>query len=263
MWNRQPSTAEQRRIDDVLAKIDGLKARARNWSEYYNDTSARVRFPLDELSTISLFNENRAPSVGDRNTTDIKDIEGWNRASNFALSLARQKANMTRERLLKMDELINSRESSRLWPGYMTPHTEINFVIQIRNGRKYIDPLDTFIPGTSKPEMMEHFITWLRKNIDSTHPVLLAAQARQLLVSIHPFNDGNGRLARTVADFILMKGGYPPASIPSSTLTEKDYGVVLFPLKTFEDQISPGKSVMILANGVLRSYEALEGVVAR
>lgn len=262
LWKRQPTTAEQKAIDATLEKIDALKRSSPQWSALANDRSARARFPVDELNAISAFNEMRSPPLGDLNTKKIADVEGWNRASNFAYSLASRKANLTRARILQLDHMINNRTQERSWPGHITPHTEINFVIQKRNGRNFIDPLETFIPGISKPEMVDYFLRWLEKNIDTVHPVLLAAQARQLLVSIHPFVDGNGRLARTIADFILMRGGYPPALIPSSTATTKDYGVVLFPLKSFEDQISVGQSYKIMTDGVLRSYQALEGVTA-
>ena len=37
--------------------------------------------------------------------------------------------------------------------------------------------------------------------------------AHRRLVTIHPFNDGNGRTARLLMNLILIRGGYPPVSI--------------------------------------------------
>lgn len=59
---------------------------------------------------------------------------------------------------------------------------------------------------------MEEFITWLQSN-NSDHPVKIATDAHFKLVNIHPFVDGNGRIARLLMNLILMQAGYPPAII--------------------------------------------------
>ena len=33
------------------------------------------------------------------------------------------------------------------------------------------------------------------------------------MVSIHPFNDGNGRTARLLMNVVLIRGGYPPVAV--------------------------------------------------
>jgi len=43
------------------------------------------------------------------------------------------------------------------------------------------------------------------------HPVILASEMHERLVSIHPFIDGNGRTARLVMNLILLQHGYPIA----------------------------------------------------
>ena len=44
-------------------------------------------------------------------------------------------------------------------------------------------------------------------------PILRAAVAHAWLTHIHPFEDGNGRIARLVANQVLSAGGLPPAII--------------------------------------------------
>ena len=56
---------------------------------------------------------------------------------------------------------------------------------------------------------MREFFYWLNKDEeDSIHPVLKAGIAHHEFVRIHPFIDGNGRVARAVATLVLFLGGY-------------------------------------------------------
>ena len=56
---------------------------------------------------------------------------------------------------------------------------------------------------------MREFVYWLnRDDRDRIHPVLKAGITHHELVRIHPFIDGNGRVARVVATLILLLGGY-------------------------------------------------------
>lgn len=48
----------------------------------------------------------------------------------------------------------------------------------------------------------------------AVHPVAGAALAGQWLVSVHPFDDANGRTARLVSDWWLAAHGFPPAIHP-------------------------------------------------
>jgi hypothetical protein len=49
----------------------------------------------------------------------------------------------------------------------------------------------------------------------NTHPIVCAAQSHIELVRIHPYLDGNGRIARVLQNYILHKKGYPSAIITS------------------------------------------------
>ena len=52
---------------------------------------------------------------------------------------------------------------------------------------------------------MDEFIAWLNKNENKLHPVTLAAEVHKRFVFIHPFIDGNGRVARLLMNLILIK----------------------------------------------------------
>lgn len=51
---------------------------------------------------------------------------------------------------------------------------------------------------------MSRFLAWANKK-DGTDPVLRAALAHLWFVTIHPFDDGNGRIARAIADWALAR----------------------------------------------------------
>lgn len=98
-------------------------------------------------------------------------------------------------------------------------HEHILQHIDDQNAGKYRDVAvriagsRVILPNAKKvPELMDDFILWLQ-GINNDHPIKIAADAHLKLVTIHPFVDGNGRVARLLLDLILMQNGYPPALI--------------------------------------------------
>lgn len=69
-------------------------------------------------------------------------------------------------------------------------------------------------PYTEIRRHMLNFFKWYSANRRKLHPFELAALIHAKLAWIHPFEDGNGRTARTVMNFILMKKGFPMFFIP-------------------------------------------------
>jgi len=59
-------------------------------------------------------------------------------------------------------------------------------------------------PASLLDREMEMFLRWLEEEAESD-PVLKAARAHLWFVTIHPFDDGNGRLARAIADMMLAR----------------------------------------------------------
>lgn len=57
------------------------------------------------------------------------------------------------------------------------------------------------------------FLAWHSKNKRKLHPIELAAIAHLKFIEVHPFGDGNGRVARLMTNLILMRGSYPPINI--------------------------------------------------
>ena len=51
-------------------------------------------------------------------------------------------------------------------------------------------------PASLVPEQMQSLFNWMNKSKDTVHPLILAAVFHYEFVFIHPFSDGNGRMAR-------------------------------------------------------------------
>ncbi len=62
-------------------------------------------------------------------------------------------------------------------------------------------------------EMMLDFVERLNKNGERLHPIAKAAATHSDFEAIHPFVDGNGRVGRLLANWMLMRKGYPPIII--------------------------------------------------
>ncbi len=65
-------------------------------------------------------------------------------------------------------------------------------------------------PDLSKvPGLMDALLIKVSKS--KAHPIVVVAMLHHGLVEIHPFVDGNGRVARLLSNLFLMRHGYPPA----------------------------------------------------
>jgi Fic family protein len=61
--------------------------------------------------------------------------------------------------------------------------------------------------GYPTQEAMNNLINWYNYDTE-THPLVKCALFTYEFVSIHPFQDGNGRLSRLLSTLLLMKNGY-------------------------------------------------------
>ena len=79
-----------------------------------------------------------------------------------------------------------------------------------------------FLPPEEVAAQMNKLINWLNNHIEppkrkrnkyDLHPILIATAFHVRFIQIHPFGDGNGRMARIMGNLILMLCGYTPAII--------------------------------------------------
>ena len=71
---------------------------------------------------------------------------------------------------------------------------------------------------TAAPEKIQKEIddlfSWINRQREGMHPIEFAAELHKRFVFIHPFKDGNGRVARLLMNLALIQEGYLPAVIP-------------------------------------------------
>ena len=72
-------------------------------------------------------------------------------------------------------------------------------------------------------KLMEEYFLFYEQDAHQLHPILLAAEMHERLVTIHPFIDGNGRTARLVMNLILLQHHYPLAIIHGDTESRLAY----------------------------------------
>jgi len=149
----------------------------------------------------------------------LKDhIEARNDAEAFDLmiGLVRAKKDISQENIQQIHEYVTKGTLQN--PG------------QYRTGNVAITGADTKPPSYLKViPLMDSYI----KNIKELkiHPLKKAAFIHHELVRIHPFWDGNGRVARLLTNFYLMRKGYPIIVVKKEdrkkyyqTLNKADHG---------------------------------------
>ena len=95
-----------------------------------------------------------------------------------------------------------------------------------RNVKVYISGSSYAVAAVSKiPGEMQKLVKWYNDNEKKLHPIELAATLHQRFVFIHPFVDGNGRVARLLMNLALLRNGFTIAIIPAILRHEYIYSL--------------------------------------
>ena len=146
------------------------------------------------------------------------EIEGVNESDHYteglvqiAIDAARNcDAPLTESRLMNWHAALFPSGRSGMFPitvaAYRTGEDPMRVVSGAFGKEKihYEAPASAEVPG-----MMQKLLEWINSDTD-TDDVLKAAIAHLWFVSIHPFDDGNGRIARTIADMLMARSDGMP-----------------------------------------------------
>ena len=158
---------------------------------------------------------------------DHFEITGHNEAINWVLDLVKGETDLSEKFIRELHTLV-LKESG--WKDAVTPDGKMtrrrievgkyksqpNHVITVTGETFY------FATPEETPAKMQELVEWFRaeKEREELDPIVLAALFHYKFIRIHPFDDGNGRVARILMNFILMQYGFPPVIIRTEDRAE-------------------------------------------
>lgn len=188
-------------------------------------------------------------SSGDVPVSDIEEMKAHDVALSQIVEMAKDEERPLSELFIK--ELNKTILVKSFWKDAISPNgiptqkkieigqykTSPNSV-QLKNGEiyEYASPEET-------PALIGNLLSWYQEKRKELHPVHLAAEFHYKFVCIHPFDDGNGRVARLIMNYILLKHDYPMVIIKSedkenylTALQKADTGDLLSLIEYVEKQ---------------------------
>ncbi|WNY28064.1 hypothetical protein MmiEs2_02440 [Methanimicrococcus stummii] len=113
---------------------------------------------------------------------------------------------LAKERLFEWHKSLFSENQNRLKViGNWSPNQ-----MYVISGRPEKEVIEYTAPSPEKvPHEMDQFLEWINSD-EPLDPVLKAGIAHLWFLIIHPFEDGNGRIARTMTDMLLARADDTP-----------------------------------------------------
>ena len=203
-----PEQEREKSLIDLLV-IESLK------------TSAIEGEMLSRIDLISSIKKNLgfvspAVAVKDKRTEGIAELMVQSRRS-FAEELS--------ETMLFDWHNLLMRGSHGLEIGIWRTHPEPMQIVSGAMGRETVH--FEALPSEQVPDEMQKFIAWFNASGPQgakplTNPIIRTAVAHLYFESIHPFEDGNGRIGRFIAEKGLSQSAGRPVSLSLSSVIEAD-----------------------------------------
>jgi len=111
--------------------------------------------------------------------------------------------------------------------------------IDRKNAGKY-RKVPVYISGSSHTppqpyliaKQMEEVFHFYQNSKNDVHPIILAADMHEKIVTVHPYIDGNGRTSRLIMNLILLQNGFPIANIKGDNTSRLNYYKALETVQT-------------------------------
>ena len=132
-----------------------------------------------------------------------QEVRNYFLALNYLEEKVRKKQSLTSQLILDVQKFVEkgaSKEKIGL-RGPMPPGVLFTVYDSQTGNPDYIPPEYCDIP-----ELLDELVEYV--NTTDDHPLIVAAVVHYQLVTIHPFEDGNGRTARLISGYILDLNGY-------------------------------------------------------
>lgn len=127
-------------------------------------------------------------------------VTGYRNAMTYVLQLAKDPNFSMNEGYLRSLHFMMLQYDLSKHPGNWRPGP-----ISVRDGEKEVSVYEA-PPANLIPELIQELVSYLQSQQDKDHVLIKAAMAHLNLVMIHPFSDGNGRMARCLQSLVLATG---------------------------------------------------------
>lgn len=188
---------------------------------------------------------------------DHLDIKGHNEAIEFMLQLIKENRPLSESDIKDLHKiiLVEPYYSKTFSPEGIEFQKEIK-VGQYKTSPNHVKTVSGDIHYYTNPEdvafEMNNLLEWYRSaEEEKLHPLVMSAIFHHKFTAIHPFDDGNGRLARILSNFILMKHKYPVIVIKNrdkvqyyAALNIADNGIYEDLVKLFAENIGFSLNIM-------------------
>jgi len=111
---------------------------------------------------------------------------------------------LTHERLWRWHEMLMDGRSSLATVGAYRTHPRPMQIVSGPEGRKVVH--FEAPPSERVPQEMDAFLDWFNGSERDLPPIARAGIAHLYFESIHPFEDGNGRIGRAISEVALAQG---------------------------------------------------------
>jgi Fic family protein len=174
-----------------------LKHEARLRSTHYSTRIEGNRLSLKQ--TKDVIDENKKNFYG--RERDVKEVGNYWNALVEVEKLAGKQAEFSEDLIKGLHAMVHKGGHSK-----PTPYrTEQNVIREAGSGAiVYLPPEAKDVTG-----LMKGLVSWVKWAEGTKVPVpVIAALVHYRFVTIHPYYDGNGRTARLLSTFVLMKGNF-------------------------------------------------------
>lgn len=210
------------KLEQILKEIDGLKKELIQFRKYDSFRISQAleleyTFESNKIEGNTLTLKETDLIVNEGLTISGKSMREHLEAINHQEAIAYIKELMDKNTAINEREIlcIHNLLLRGIYPEDAGKYRKVQVMIK---GSSHMPPQ----PFLVAKEMEELFI-WYQTNKNNLHPVILAAEMHERLVTIHPFIDGNGRTSRLLMNLILLQHGYVIANIKGTHESRMSY----------------------------------------
>ncbi len=197
--------------DALLVQLRNLWTHTSTVIEGNTLTLGETAFVLEEGLTIS-----------GKPLKDHEEVVGHARAIDLVYDLIRRKSSLTEKDLFDLHKAVQTERVVDVYKPVGAWKVEQNSTVIVSGNTQVIFE---FAAPKDVPELMESWLALFqetfKENVANKEAALAVyAYLHVSFVRIHPFWDGNGRMARLVANVPVISAGYPPIIIPKERRQE-------------------------------------------